>query len=152
MKRRDTYYLQIFRIQKVHLIYIHFSEKKNIRLDSYIKTMKQDFNRITRLLVQGRFRQIISPNRTDTPNNYQKIVKLSNHLIKTTLKRTLNTTIQDIGRMAVEIPKNMTKNIICFKPNLLRVWRQHQAMQKMTNPGRQILRGIKNTGTILKIF
>ena len=39
--------------------------------------MKQDFNRFTRLLVQGRFRQIISSNRTDTPNNYQKIVKLS---------------------------------------------------------------------------
>ena len=114
--------------------------------------MKQDFNRFTRLLVQGRFRQIFSPSRTDTPNNYQKIVKLSNHLIKTTHKHTLNTTIQDIGGMAMEIPKNMTKNIICFKPNLLRVWRQHQAMQRMTNPGRQILRGIKNIGKILKIL
>ena len=73
-------------------------------------------------------------------------------MIKRTLKHTLNTTIQDIGGMAMEIPKNMTKNIICFKPNLLRVWRQHQAMQRMTNPGRQILRGIKNTGKILKIL
>ena len=96
--------------------------------------------------MKGKFKEIVSP--TAETNNYQTIVNYNKKVFQSTLKNTLNTTIQDIGRLALEVPKNITKNLICFKPNILRFWRQRQAKQKQMNSEEQILKSMRSPGNM----
>ena len=98
------------------------------------------------MIVKGKFKEIVSP--TAETNNYQTIVNYNKKVFQTTLKNTLNTTIQDIGRLALEVPKNITKNLICFKPNILRFWRQRQAKQKQMKSEEQILKSMRSPGNM----
>ena len=107
-------------------------------------------NRLANLIVRGNFKEIVSP--TEETNNYQTIVNYNKKVFQSTLKNTLNTTIQDIGRLALEVPKNITKNLICFKPNILRFWRQRQAKQKQMNSEEQILKSMRSPGNMVLIY
>ena len=113
-------------------------------MDVWLKTTKEDLKRLANLIVTGNFKEIVSP--SDETNNYETIVKYSNNVFESTLRNTLNTTIQDIGRLALEVPKNITKNVICFKPNILRFWREHQAKQRQMSSEEQILKSMRIPG------
>ena len=102
--------------------------------------------RITNLAVKGKFKEIVYP--ADKRNNYQKIVKYNKKVFDSTLKNTLNTTIQDIGKLALQVPKNITKNLICFKPYILQVWRQRQAKQRQVNSEKHIIKSLRSPGKI----
>ena len=102
------------------------------------------------MIVKGNFKEIVSP--TEKTNSYQTIVNYNKKVFQSTLKNTLNTTIQDIGRLALEVPKNITKNLICFKPNILRFWRQRQAKQKQMNSEQQILKSMRSPGNLELIY
>ena len=99
------------------------------------------------MAVKGNFKDIINP--ADVRNNYQKIVKYNKKVFDSTLKNTLNTTIQDIGKLALQVPKNITKNLICFKPYVLRFWRQRQAKQRQMNSEKQIIKSMRSPGKML---
>ena len=98
------------------------------------------------MAVKGKFKDIVYP--SDERNNYQKIVKYNKKVFDFTLKNTLNTTIQDIGKLALQVPKNITKNLICFKPYVLRFWRQRQAKQRQMNSEKQIIKSMRSPGKI----
>lgn len=113
-------------------------------MDVWLKTAQQDLKRLANLIVTGKFKEIVSP--SNTTNNYQNIVNYSNKVFESTLRNTLNATIQDIGRLALEVPKNITKNVICFKPNILRFWREHQAKQRQMSSEEQIVKSMRIPG------
>ena len=125
-------------------------KKKKPSLDAWIETTKNDLNRLANLIVKGNFKEIVAP--TEETNNYQTIVNYNKKVFQSTLKNTLNTTIQDIGRLALEVPKNITKNLICFKPNILRFWRQRQAKQKQMNSEEQILKSMRSPGNMELLY
>ena len=98
------------------------------------------------MAVKGKFKDIVYP--ADERNNYQKIVEYNKKVFDSTLKNTLNTTIQDIGKLALQVPKNITKNLICFKPYILRAWRQRQAKQRQVNSEKHIIKSMRYSGKI----
>ena len=111
-----------------------------------LKTTQKDLKRLSNLIVKGNIKDIVSP--IDRTNNYQKIVKYNKKVFEYSLRNTLNTTIQDIGRLALEVPKNITKNLICFKPYVLRFWRLWQAKQKRMNAEEQLIKSMRSVGRI----
>ena len=96
------------------------------------------------MAVKGKFKNIVYP--ADERNNYQKLVKYNRKVFGSILKNTLNTTIQDIGKLALQVPKNITKNLICFTPYILRFWRQRQAKQRQMNSEKQIIKSMRFPG------
>ena len=96
------------------------------------------------MAVKGKFKDIVYP--ADERNNYQKIVKYNKKVFDSTLKNTLNTTIQDIGKLALQVPKHITKSLICFKPYILRVWRQRQAKIRQLNSEKHIIKSMRSPG------
>ena len=133
----------------IHTFFSNFylRNKKKHSLDDWLKTAKKDLRRLTDLAVKGKFKDIVYP--ADERNNYQKIVKYNKKVFDSTLKNTLNTTIQDIGKLALQVPKNITKNLICFKPYVLRFWRQRQEKQRQMNSEKQIMKSMRSPGKIL---
>ena len=99
------------------------------------------------MAVKGKFKNIVYP--ADERNNYQKLVKYNRKVFDSILKNTLNTTIQDIGKLALQVPKNITKNLICFKPYILRFWRQRLAKQRQMNSKKQIIKSMRSPGKML---
>ena len=126
---------------------LYLRNKKKHSLDDWLGTAKKDLRRLTNLAVKGKFKDIVYP--ADEINNYQKIVKYNKKVFDSTLKNTLNTTIQDIGKLALQVPKNITKNLICFKPYVLRFWRQRQAKQRQMNSEKQIIKSMRSQGKVL---
>ena len=118
--------------------------KKKHSLDDWLKTAKKDLRRLTNLAVKGKFKDIVYP--ADERNNYQKIVKHNKKVFDSTLKNTLNTTIQEIGKLALQVPKDITKNLLCFKPYVLRVWRQRQAKQRQMSSEKLIIKSMRSPG------
>ena len=118
--------------------------KKKTSLDDLLKTTQKDLKRFSNLIVKGNFKDIVSP--IDRTNNYQKLVKYNKKVFEYSLRNTLNTTIQDIGRLALEVPKNITKNLICFKPYVLRFWRLRQGKQKRMKAEEQLIKSMRSVG------
>lgn len=80
-------------------------------------------------MVRGKFDKIFFPEAYEGKNNLQKMVLFGNKMINSVLKETLNATLSDIATAAKDIPKEFTKRLVCFKPNLIRYIRVRQAKE-----------------------
>ena len=103
------------------------SAKKNISTSGWLRSIRSNVKRLSRLIVRGRFDKIIFPDAHEGKNNYQRIVLFGNKVVDSVLKQTVNATVSDIANAAKNLPKEFAKRLVCFKPNLIRFIRVSQA-------------------------
>jgi hypothetical protein len=110
--------------------------------------MKSNVRRLSRLLLSGNLKNIISPDSIEGKNTFQKILKFNNHKIKTVLKQTMNSTFNELATAAKESPKAFLKNLICFAPNIFRLLRSQEAPENRRRSKQYIGNVLKTTGEV----
>ena len=88
--------------------------------------MLYNVRRLSKLLLRGKYDQIISPPAIEGSNNFNKLVRFTNNKITAVLRDTLNTTLTELATAAKGYPKNFLKNTVCFAPNVMRLLREKQ--------------------------
>ena len=77
--------------------------------------------RISKLLLRGKFGDVVYPKGIEGPNNLERLVKYTNKHLSGALQKSLNTTFNELATSAKQAPKDFIKNLICLAPNLMRL-------------------------------
>ena len=95
--------------------------------------IKTNLRRTAKLVARGKFKDIILPGKNEGGNNFQRILEYTKNATNNALRNTLNTTIQDIAKIAINSPGAFAKNTICTGPNLLRILRSKPRVENIFN-------------------
>ena len=83
-----------------------------------------------RLISRGKFGEIVIPQKSEGDNNFIGIKKKGYNIITDAVKRTFNSTISEVVEKALNIPKELIRNNICFAPRIIAKIRIRQAQNK----------------------
>ena len=107
-----------------------FNRKKKKSPRQWLNEIQYNFQRLGRLVLRGNPQKIFFPDKEEGKNNLQHIVEFSNKMLNTALKQTVNKSATEVIETAKDIPKDLTKNLICLAPNIIRKFRQMNAMEE----------------------
>ena len=103
------------------------SSKKNKSPSWWLQNIRFNVQRLSRLMLRGKFNKIFFPDKYEGKNNFQRITLFGNSVVNSVLKQTVNASVSDIANVAKNLPKEFANRLICFKPTLIRFIRTRQA-------------------------
>ena len=110
--------------------------------------MMSNVRRLSKLLLRGNIKKVISPDTKTGENNLQKILKFNKNTIKTVLKQTMNTAFNELATAAKDTPKQFLKNLVCFAPNVFRLLKSQEAPENRRRSKQYIGNFLKTTGDV----
>ena len=97
------------------------------------------------MILRGNPGKIFFPDELEGKNNLQRIVSFSKRMLNNTLKETLNKTTTEIVEIAKNVPKDLSRNLLCLTPNIILKVRQMQSNRDPTEMQRRFLKDIDLT-------
>ena len=114
-------------------------------LKIWFDNIKFNLKRLGRLILRGNPGKIFFPDELEGKNNLQRIVSFSKRMLNNTLKETLNKTTTEIVEIAKNVPKDLSRNLLCLTPNIILKVRQMQSNRDPTEMQRRFLKDIDLT-------
>ena len=119
--------------------------KKGRSLKVWFDNIILNVKRLGRLILRGNPGKIFFPDELEGKNNLQRIVSFSKRMLNNTLKETLNKTTTEIVEIAKNVPKDLSRNLLCLTPNIILKVRQMQSNRDPTEMQRRFLKDIDLT-------